>query len=122
MPDKRSRYQTMVFIAYGFYTLLGLAWLIMGLAGGHFNPWALGTTAIFGVQFYYRHLVTNLVLGVIFLFLSIYMLLESVNSAVAAAKAHALIAGDKILIGLCLTAIIMAGILIFSYIRLGFKD
>lgn len=124
MPEKKAQgFQLAVFIAYGFYLLLGLSWFIIALLnGGHFNTIALGMTILFGAQYYYRHLITNLVLGIILLFMSIFMLLQSINGAVAASRAGNLLFFDKFLIGMSVTSIIMSGILIFSYIRLGFKD
>ena len=120
--DNARSYQKWVYVAYVFYLLLGLSWFIIAMLNGHFNAPALGITIIFGAQFYYKHLLTNLVLGALCLFGSIFMLLQAINGAVIAAKAHQLMFADKFLVGLFATSLLMGGVLIFSYIKLGFKD
>lgn len=117
-----NSYQKWVYLAYGFYLLLGVTWFTIAMLNGHFNVTALVITIMFGAQFYYKHLITNLILGAVTLFGSVFFLLQSISNAVGAAKAHQLIFFDKLLVGLSVTSLIMGGILIFSYIRLGFKD
>lgn len=115
-------YQKWVNIANGFYLLIGLVWLLMGLSRGAFNAMALGIVVVFGAQLYFKHLISNLILGIIFLFLSVFSLLEAINSAAAAARAHDLMLFDKVLVVLPLVSLAMSGILIFSYIKMGFKE
>lgn len=115
-------YQKWVNIATVFYLLFGLVWFVVALMGGRFNALALGMMAIYGAQLYYRHLITNLILGIVFLFLSIFMLLESINSAVLEARAHHAVLAYQGLIALFAISLFMAGILVFSYIKMGIRD
>ncbi len=119
MPGKKkiSTYEKLVFVAYGFYLLLGLGWLLGSLNGGFFNVYAFAIIAVFGVQFYYRHRVTNLVLGIIMLFFSIYMMMEVVSGLVG--KPDTIY---QVMFWCCLFSLVLAGILIFSYTRLSFRD
>lgn len=120
MLNKRtSAFQVWVYVAYGFYFLIGFAWFLMGmLKGGHFNIFAAFIMAIFGAQFYYKHLITNLVLGLLSLLLSIYSLLEAINVTVNNAKLRPLEMGDRVLIMLPVVGLVMSIILVFSYIKL----
>ncbi len=117
-----NSYQKWVYLAYGFYLLLGVTWFTIAMLNGHFNVTALVITIMFGAQFYYKHLITNLILGAIILFGSVFFLLQSINNAVGAAKAHQLMFFDKLLVGLSITSLLMSGILVFSYLKMGFKD
>ena len=112
-----------MFVAYGFYLLLGLSWFLVSLlSGGFFNTIAFIITAAFGAQFYFRHRITNLILGVLALFLSIWMLLDVVNTLNLMDK-HATQDGySRGWLWFCVLSMVMAGILIFSYTKLSFKD
>lgn len=120
---KLSTYQLLVYIAYGFYFLLGLIWLTLSIIRTHQpNSWALCLVLIFIAQIYFKHLLANLVIGVITLFLSIFMLLQSINSAVLASKAGHLTTMGQLMVFLSITSILLSGILIFSYSKLNFRE
>ncbi len=116
-----STYQVLVYVAYGFYILLGLVWFLLGFMNtpGKVNPFAFFIMLAFGLQTYYRHLLTNLILGIIGLFFSIFMmLLPALNMALQpAAKGSALP-----LMLVSVASVAFSGILIFSYLKLNFKD
>jgi hypothetical protein len=124
LMTKPSGYQLLVYIAYGFYILLGLSWLGAGLLAkpSHINPFAILIMLVFGLQAYYRHVLTNLILGVLCLFFSIFMmLLPSLNVALQpSAKGSMPYAIPLVFVSL--SSVILAGILIFSYMKLNFKD
>ncbi len=124
MINKRtSTYQLLVYFAYGFYFLLGLTWFIMSfMNGGRFNPSAFFVVVIFGAQMYYRHLMTNLILGIITLLFSIYMFLYALNGALTSAHNGSLMLFDKLMVAMSALSIIFAGVLIFSYLKLSFKE
>lgn len=115
-------YQKWVTMANIFYLLLGLAWFVVAILNGRFTTFGLAMVIIFGAQLYFKHLITNLVLGIACLLGSVYMLLYAINSAVAAARANELLVADKIMLALCVLSIVMAGVLMFSYLKMGFKD
>ena len=67
MPQK-LKYRNFVYASYGFYLLVSLAWFIAALYwSGAINYMAILTFAVFCVQAYYNHRVTNLVVGLILL-------------------------------------------------------
>jgi len=116
-------YERFVFIAYGFYILLGGSWLVLGLLRTHaVNPYALLVVAAFGAQLYYRHLLTNLILGVLTLFGSVMMLLEALNLMAAAQKAHTAATGAQLMVALPIVSLLLSGVLIFSFQKLNFKS
>ena len=115
-------YGVMVYIAYGFFILMGLSWFLISLSGdGHLNYPALSLIAIFAVQAYFRNKVTNLILGIISLMLSIFMLLEVIQTYDLFAKNAVAGVLAKALLLFCFTSIFMSVILIFSYTKLSFK-
>jgi glycerol uptake facilitator-like aquaporin len=124
MLNKRAgSFLKWVYIAYSFYFLLGLSWFLVSLIkGGHFNPTAFFITVIFGAQFYYKHLIANLVLGVLSLFFSIFMLLQALNMVIPAASHRQLEVFDKVIVSIPIVSLVMSGVLVFSYIKLNFKD
>ncbi|MFI5196342.1 MAG: hypothetical protein ACHQD8_04570 [Chitinophagales bacterium] len=128
MKKKITFYEVLVFIAYSFYLLLGLVWFIMslfrtGVLNIHdFNPWAFFITIAFGAQFYFRHRLTNLILGILALFFSIWMLLDVINTYNLMAKQATYDNLAKGFLWFCLVSMIMALILIFGYTKLSFKD
>ncbi|GAA4465860.1 hypothetical protein GCM10023093_18760 [Nemorincola caseinilytica] len=70
---KKLTYRKFVYAAYGFFLLLSLAWFVVALYESHtLNYTALFTFAIFCVQAYYNHRMTNLVVGIILLPASIF--------------------------------------------------
>jgi hypothetical protein len=115
----RIPYNILVYIAYSFYILIGLIWF--GLAfmyTGGFDYVAFSIIAVFAVQAYYKHKLTNLILGILTLFFSIFMLLQAVYEA----KQNHFNALSMVFISTWALSVIMSGILIFSYLRLSFKD
>ncbi len=123
MKNKITSYEILVFIAYGFFLLFGLTWFVVSIVnGGRFNPTAFFIMVAFGAQFYFRHRLTNLILGVLALFFSIWVLLEVINANDLMAK-HAVYDGFvKGFLWFCLCSIIMSVIIIFGYTKLSFKD
>ena len=123
MKKKITFYEILVFIAYSFYLLLGLAWFIMSLTGSKvFNAQAFFIIVAFGAQFYFRHRLTNLILGILALFFSIWMLLDVINTYDLMAKNATYDNLSRGFLWFCLMSIIMAVILIFGYTKLSFKD
>ncbi|MCW3123220.1 MAG: hypothetical protein JWQ38_2712 [Flavipsychrobacter sp.] len=112
-------YKRVLNVAYGFYMLLGLAWVVMSAIFGHtFNYQALLATAMFGVQVYYKTKLVNLILGIILFFLSIYSLLDFL----AMGGKSGFNGFVNVMAGLSFISIVMAGILIFSYLKLSFAE
>ena len=120
---KLSFYEVLVFAAYGFYLLLGLVWFMMSLVRSHqFNAEALFIVVVFATQVYFKHRLTNLILGILALFFSIWMLLDVINSFDLMAKGAHIDGLSGGLMFFCVFSMIMSGILIFSYTKLSFKD
>ncbi len=120
IKERPSTYQVLVYVAYGFYILLGLVWFLLGILNtpSKTNPLAFFIALTFGLQAYYRHLLTNLILGIVGFFLSILILLSALNLALQpTAKGGALP-----LILISVASLGLSGILIFSYLKLNFKD
>ena len=106
-----------------WFLLLSLSWFLMGfIKGGHVNLVAFFVSVVFGTQMYYKHLLANLIIGVITLFASIFMLLQALNYVIPDSKTRPLELFDKFLVAMPITSIIMSDILIFSYLKLNFKD
>jgi hypothetical protein len=120
--QKVGGYQLLVYIAYGFFILLGLSWFLMTLKDGHFNFMAFFIVAAFGSQVYYRHIFTNLIFGILCLVGSVFCLMEVISIFDLMAKGAQFDGLVKSLIALSLLSIVMSGILIFSYTKLSFKD
>ena len=121
--SKPHGYEIWVFIAYGYYFLLGLSWLMLNLMRTHrVNVIAICLLIAFGAQWYFRHLLANLIIGVVCLFGSIFMLLETINLAVQAAHAHQLTVVGQLLVLLPVLSLVSSGILIFSYLKLNFRE
>jgi hypothetical protein len=121
---KVSTYQKLVFVAYGFFILLGLTWFLTSFLakGGGFNPTAFFIVVVYGAQVYYRHRFTNLILGILSLAFSIFMLLEVINSFDLMARNAEFDGLTNSLIGLSLLSVVMSVILIFSYTKLTFEQ
>ncbi len=116
---KVSLYEKLVYAAYGFYMLLGSVWMVMNLIFGHyFNSYAFVVVAVFGVQAYYKHKLTNLLLGIVLFFLSIFSLLDFL----AMGGKTGFDTFVNVMMGLSFASIVMSGILIFSYLKLSFKS
>ena len=114
---KTKLYDILVYSAYAYFFLLGLAWFIMSFAGG-INYQALIVVIVFGFQAYFRHRLTDLIIGVLMLGLSIFMMLQSIaigNKGGFDALANTMMAMSAV-------SIIMSLILMFSYVKLSFRD
>ncbi len=120
MNNKLSFYEKLVFLAYGYFILLGLVWLCLGIYfGGIFHIEAsFITIVIFGAQAYFKKKLVNLILGILIFGLSIYLSLEFLYLGSKT--------GYDFFVGFMLSAFlistIMAVILIFGYTKLSFKD
>lgn len=119
--SKTTLFEKLVYIAYGFYILVAAMWVVMSLFYGHyFNYYAAFAIVVFSTQAYYRHKLTNLLAGIVIFFLSIISLLEFLSMGLRdKAGFDPFVA---VMVGVSVTSIIMAGILIFSYLKLSFKD
>jgi hypothetical protein len=115
-----SFYEVLVFITYGYFILMGLAWFLMCLP--HFNFQAFTLIAIFGAQSYFRHKLTNLIIGILSLGLSIFMLLQIIETFDLFAKNASADGLAKGLLAFAFVSMVMSVILIFSYTKLSFKD
>lgn len=115
----RIPYKVLVYIAYSFYILIGLIWFAMSfIYTGHFDYVAFSLIAVFAVQAYFHHRLTNLILGILTMFFSIFMLLQAVYEA----KHNNFNALSMVFVGTWVLSIIMSGILLFSYLKLSFKE
>jgi hypothetical protein len=120
---KVSLLEVLVYIAYAFFILLGGTWFVMNfMSSGHFNTQAFTLTVVFAVQAYFRHRLTNLILGILALFLSIFMLLDVISQFNLMAKEATYDGFIKALMALSVFSIVMSAILILSYAKLSFKD
>jgi hypothetical protein len=119
-----TSYEVLIYIAYGFFILLGLTWFTMSLMGGSgFNATAFFIVAAFGVQTYYRHRLTNLILGVLALFFSIFMLMDVLSTFNLLDAKHAVFDGfTKALMAMSVFSIGMSIVLVFGYVKMSFKD
>lgn len=114
----------LLFVAYGFYILLGLSWFLVSLMSKerHFNYSAFFILVTFGVQAYYRHRLTNLILGILALFFSIFMVLDVISTFDLMAKNATYDAFVKSMLAFSVLSIVMACVLIFGYTKMSFKD
>jgi hypothetical protein len=118
MAMSKAVYQKWVNAAFGFFLLLGVTWLVMSGVNNHkLNIAALITVAVFGIQAYYKHLLANLIVGILALFFSIFMLLNVVDTFV---NAHMPLAFG-LLSALAIMSIVFSLILIFSYKKLNLE-
>ena len=112
-------YEGLVFVAYGYYILLGFSWFLASFIwGGFFNYWAFATILIFGVQAYFRQKLTNLILGILTFGLAIFSALQF--TWMGSKTGYDLFV--NIMLGVSILSIIISGILIFSYLKLSFND
>lgn len=122
MAQKRvTFYEILLYIAYGFFILLGASWFFMSLGGG-FNATAFFIMTIFAVQAYYRHRITNLVLGILALFFSIFMLMETISSLNLADKTVPFDGFAKAMVAIPLVSLVMSVVLVFGYLKMSFKE
>ena len=120
MNKQLSGYEKLVIAAYGYFILLGLGQVALGAiaANGYVDYLGLFILIFFGVQFYYKNKIVNLILGILMLGASIFQLLTFIYDASKPGAPQIL----NILIALTVVSIAMSGILIFSYTKLSFKD
>lgn len=120
MSKQFSTYEKLVFAAYGYFIVLGLVQFLKGLTAQHsyFDFFALAIIIVFGIQTYFRKKLTNLILGILTLGISIFLLLTFLYGG--SINGFSLIV--KLMLMSSIISIIMSGILIFSYTKLGFKD
>lgn len=117
--NKITFYERLVYAVYGYFILVAAAWFILRFYfAGRFDPWAFCTLGIFAVQAYYRHRLTNLILGILGLAVSIFWLLEFT----ALGQHGGFNAFVDVMLGIFLLTLISSGILIFSYTKLSFID
>ena len=86
--------------------------------GGYFNSWAFMILVMMGVQVYYRHLLTNLILGIIAFGLSIFWSLQFTWLG----QQTTFDLFTNTMLGVSITSLIMSAILISSYLKLSFKN
>src|SRR5580658_5422538 len=111
-PKKITFYGVLVYIAYGFYILMGLTWFIVSfLSSGHFNLQAFMLTLVFSVQAWYKNVLVNLILGVLSLGLSIFMLLQEIEAENLFAKGVVADIFTKTLLGFSFLSIVLSVIL-----------
>ncbi|MES2702221.1 MAG: hypothetical protein V4649_06255 [Bacteroidota bacterium] len=111
-------YDILVYIAYGYFFLLGLGWFVTSFMSTGFNYQAFLIVAVFAAQAYFRHRLTDLIIGLLILGLSIFMLLQSIE-IIKAGKLEDL---GKVMLGMSVISIVMSLILMFSYVKLSFRD
>ena len=116
-------YGVLVYIAYSFYILMGATWFVVSFFNtGHFNLQAFMLTLVFSVQAWFKNVLTNLILGILSLALSIFMLLQEIEAEDLFAKGIIVNFFTRALLTFSFVSIAMSLILIFSYIKFGFKD
>jgi dolichyl-phosphate-mannose--protein O-mannosyl transferase len=115
---KVTFYDIMVYVAYGYFFLLGAAWFIVSLGSSGFNYQAFIVMLVFGVQAYFRHRLTDLIIGVLMLGLSIFMLLQ----ALTIGKKGGFDGLANTMIVMSVASVVMSLILMFSYVKLGMKN
>lgn len=109
-------YNILLYLAYIFYIIFGIFWFYESFASSrHFNYAAFGMVLVFGIQLFFRRRLVNLVLGIITLFLSIWMAMEIVSSYNLFAKGTSLDDGGKLVMGISVASIIISIILMFSF-------
>ncbi len=115
--EPMSLFEKLVYVAYGYYILVGAIWFFATLYFGHyFNYQAFIITAAFAVQAYYKHRLANLLLGIIIMAVSIFVSLE-IASEGAKTSFDPFI---DTLLAASVTSIIMSGILVFGYLKISF--
>ena len=120
---KKTFYEILVYVAYGFYILLGLSWFVVSfLNGSGFNPTAFFILGAFSVQAYYQHRLTNLILGFLALFFSIYVLMGEISTFNLMGKDAVYDAFVKVTIGMLLFSMVLSVVLVFSYLKMSFKE
>jgi hypothetical protein len=115
----KTQYSKLVLGTYVFYMLLSLAWFVTSLAvGGYVNFFALVTFAAFAAQFYFKHRITNLVLGILVLPASIYGALFFLSWGGNSGFDTFI----SVMIALSIASIAASIILVFGYLKLSFNN
>jgi hypothetical protein len=119
---KTSLYEKLVYVAYGYYILVALCWLLLvlsfnGVGSSTIYP-PLFALIVFSVLAYYRQKLVNLIIGILTIGISIFGTLEFV-SRIDKEGFNAL---NKTMVSVSIVSVVMSGILIFSYTKLAFKD
>jgi hypothetical protein len=114
---KFTTFEKLVFFVYGYFIIIGVLWLSASLFfGGGFSYWAFSLIAIFGTQAYFKQKLTNLIIGVLCLAVSIFGSLEFASLG----HKTSFDGFVNIMLGVCLTSLLMSIVLIFSYTKLSF--
>ncbi len=115
---KNTFFKIIVYIAYTFYILFGLVWLMTNfLTSKHLNIWAMLIIVIFSVIAYLRNKLANLIAGVISMFFSFYLLMgvaSNFNLMVKGAIYDGMVIS---MLSICFVSILLSGFLIFSYVK-----
>ena len=115
IKEKKSVYEIMLLVAYGFYMLVGLLFLAGSLYWGKlFNYWAFSLFALFASQAYLQHRLTNLILGIPILAISIFFALQFISM-----DKNVII---NSMLGISLSSIVLSIIMIFGYLKMSFKE
>jgi len=116
---KLSGYEKLVLVAYGYFMLIALVFLLLRLyVAGDISYVALVVMAVFAMQFWHRHRLANLIIGVLTLGSSIFALLEFLAAGMKSSFNSFYITMTSVFVA----AIVFSGILVFSYARLSFHD
>ena len=115
----KTQYSKLVFATYVFYMLISLAWFVTSLAvGGYINYFALVTLAAFAAQTFFKHRITNLVLGILMLPASIYGALFFLSWGGNSGFDTFI----SVMISLSVTSIAASIVLVFGYLKLSFSN
>lgn len=110
-------YQRLVYAAYVFYIILGIITVVFSLLNKHSaNILGLILIAVFCGQFYFKNLLGNLILGVILMFGSVFMAIESANWLIQRHEGAAFMYALPMVCSLL--SLVCSGILIFSFMKL----
>lgn len=114
MSSTRSAYRVLVYIAYGYFILLSLAWLVASSRAGGINFTALIAFLLFSVQAYLKNRYGHLLLGIVTLAMSIFMTLQSLSFA----GSGGFDGFAKLLLSMSVVSVVLSLILLFGYIKL----
>ena len=113
----KSLYTKLTYFAYAFFGGIALVWLLINLYyERRLNIVALGVLATFVAQAFYRKRIINLILGIIFLPVSLFMLLQFLSLGAKNPKGFDIF--DSSMTALSVASILLSVILIFSYLKL----
>lgn len=115
----KTTYSKLIIAIYVFYLLLSLAWLVTSFAvGGYINYFALVILAAFAAQTYFRHRITNLILGILMLPASIYGALFFLSWGGNSGFDLFI----NVMISLSVASIAASIVLVFGYLKLSFSN